>query len=324
MYDAIEERNELITSRRDSPDPAVRRSVKGMRVMKAATMHRLRATLRAALNAAIRQRIIDVNPAAHVELPPTRRPKALVWTENRVQHWRKTGEVPSPVMVWTPDQTGAFLDHLHAAGDRLYALYHLIAHTGLRRGEACGLHWADLDLDARTMTVRWQITQLGWATHLEPPKTDSSDAVVALDTGTVAALREHRRPASRRPGRHPARSGPTPTSSSPPRTATAPPRRRHRPLPRPHHPGRPPTHPTPRPATRRRHPRPRRRRRHEDRPSHAAPLLHHDHRRHLHQRPTRTRPSRRRENRRHRPPTHPKATSSGTKVDQPANELITS
>jgi integrase len=56
--------------------------------------------------------------------------------------------VPGPVMVWTPKLTGAFLDH--AFLDRLYALYHLIVFTGLRRGEACGLHWADLDLDAGT------------------------------------------------------------------------------------------------------------------------------------------------------------------------------
>ena len=40
-------------------------------------------------------------------------------------------------MVWTPEQTGAFLDS--AAQDPLYALYHLIALRGLRRGEAVGL-----------------------------------------------------------------------------------------------------------------------------------------------------------------------------------------
>jgi integrase len=192
MYDAIEARNTMITARRTSPDPATHRSAKGMRIMKPATMHRLRATLRAALNAAVRQRIIDVNPACHVELPPMRRPKALVWTETRVQEWQNTGRIPSPVMVWTPDQTGAFLDYADHTADRLYALYHLIAYRGLRRGEACGLHWADLDLTARTLTVRWQLTQIGWTTQLEQPKTDSSDAVVAIDSTTVDALHAHR------------------------------------------------------------------------------------------------------------------------------------
>ena len=59
-------------------------------------------TLDAALNGAIRVGLIERNPAhlpAHlVELPPGRRPRAVVWTEARVAHWRATGERP-PVAV---------------------------------------------------------------------------------------------------------------------------------------------------------------------------------------------------------------------------------
>jgi integrase len=88
---------------------------------------------------------------------------------------------------------GSFPYHyLHAVDDRLYALYHLIVFTGLRRGEACGVHWDDVDLDAKTLTVRWQIVQNGWATEIDTPKTDDSDATVALDTTTVGVLRAHR------------------------------------------------------------------------------------------------------------------------------------
>ena len=39
----------------------------------------------------------------------------------------------------------AFLDHV--ADDPLYALWWLIALRGLRRGEAAGLRWHDIDLD---------------------------------------------------------------------------------------------------------------------------------------------------------------------------------
>jgi hypothetical protein len=59
-----------------------------------ATLARIRATLRAALNAAIRHGLITGNPARHVELPPARRPHAVVWTANRVAHWQATGERP--------------------------------------------------------------------------------------------------------------------------------------------------------------------------------------------------------------------------------------
>jgi hypothetical protein len=44
----------------------------------AATLTRIRATLRAALNAAIRRGLITENPAAKAELPRARRPRAVV------------------------------------------------------------------------------------------------------------------------------------------------------------------------------------------------------------------------------------------------------
>ncbi|MEU5374454.1 hypothetical protein ABZ359_02775 [Streptomyces sp. NPDC005968] len=81
-----------------------------------ATKQRIRATLRTTLNAAIRRQLITFNPAAHVELASGKRPKAVLWTEQHVAHWRKTGEKPSAVMVWTPPQIGAFLDEARPRG----------------------------------------------------------------------------------------------------------------------------------------------------------------------------------------------------------------
>jgi integrase len=176
----------------------------------AANRQRVRATLRSALSAAVRQQLIPTNPAAHVELPSGKRPKALVWTPERVQRWREAvdrlhaanaedpslpkleaaARPPSPVMVWTPEQVGAFLDA--AEGNALYALFHLIAHRGLRRGEACGLGWADVDLDRGQVAIRTQLVQHGWAVHEDAPKSEAGERTIALDTGTVAALKAHR------------------------------------------------------------------------------------------------------------------------------------
>lgn len=38
---------------------------------------------------------------------------------------------------WTPEETGAFLDAV--AGDRLAALFHVVAYLGLRRGAGAAL-----------------------------------------------------------------------------------------------------------------------------------------------------------------------------------------
>lgn len=92
-------------------------------------------------------------------------------------------------MVWTPQQTGQFLDD--AVNDPLYPLFHLIAHVGLRRGEACGQRRADTYLDAATIEVANQIVQYGWGTARAAPKTTSSEGLVALDGDTVLVLGRH-------------------------------------------------------------------------------------------------------------------------------------
>jgi integrase len=155
----------------------------------AATLTRVRATLRAALNAAIRAGLISVNAASLAELPAPRRPRPVVWTAARVAEWQHTGIRP-PVAVWTPAQTARFLNAIH--GHRLYAAYHLIALRGLRRGEAAGLRWCDIDLDGATAIISCQLQQYDGRLVLCPPKTAGSERAVALDRTTVAVLRAHR------------------------------------------------------------------------------------------------------------------------------------
>ncbi|MFJ8109948.1 tyrosine recombinase XerC [Streptomyces sp. NPDC096132] len=157
-----------------------------------ATRHAIRRTLRAALNKAIAEQLITFNAAAHVELGSSARPKGLLWTAERVARWRESGQVPSPVMVWTPEQLGAFLDEAEAS--RLYAFYHLAAHHGLRRGEGVGADWANVHLDATPprIDVLTEIVVDGWKPIETAPKTDSSMSSVTIDRETVAVLREHR------------------------------------------------------------------------------------------------------------------------------------
>jgi len=160
------------------------------RTVSPATVQRIRATLRAALNSAISQQIITFNPAAHVELDAGKRPKPLLWTAERVEQWQKTGERPGAVMVWSPEQIGRLLDQ--AVGDRLYALFHLVAFRGLRRGEAVGLRWTDVDLENERLSIAVALTQDGWTVIESLPKSDSGVRTIALDAGTVQVLRAHR------------------------------------------------------------------------------------------------------------------------------------
>lgn len=119
----------------------------------AARIHRLHAVIRSALGTAVKRKLIGHNPAVHVELPRVPRRRPLVWTAERIEAWRRTGRRPGPVMVWTPQICGTWLDHTEAEGERLFPLYHLAATRGLRRGELWGLEWANVDLEAGAVAL---------------------------------------------------------------------------------------------------------------------------------------------------------------------------
>ncbi|MDQ1292834.1 MAG: hypothetical protein QG608_715, partial [Actinomycetota bacterium] len=158
--------------------------------LSSARIRRVHATLMSALNSGVKRKKLPDNPARYVEVPSGRRPRAVVWTAERVEHWRATGEHP-PVAVWTAVQAGMFLDA--AMSDRLYPIFHLIAYRGLRRGEAVGLRWIDVDLAGGRVTVTQQLVQIGWAVVVGEPKTETGERCVALDTATVAVLRAWQR-----------------------------------------------------------------------------------------------------------------------------------
>lgn len=204
------------TAARDRALDAIAQLPPVRRTVGPSTRQQIRATLRAALSDAARQELISANVAKLVKLSAGKRPKPLVWTPERTQEWReafnealaKVGEPagsqthrafriwrtlprPSKVMVWTPEQTGIFLDH--ATEHRLYALWHLMAFTGIRRGEACGLAWPDVDLTAGEIAIRIQRVMASYDEVEDSDlKTDSSDDTIPIDATTVKVLHAHR------------------------------------------------------------------------------------------------------------------------------------
>jgi integrase len=121
------------------------------------------------LDDAVRLGYLNTNPAKLVERPKAR-------------------EVE--MKVWSASESRTFLGHV--ANDRLYPLWVLYLTSGLRRGEALGLRWQDIDLDAGRLAVRRTLVAVGGKPAFSTPKTERSRRVVALDEGTVAVLRAHR------------------------------------------------------------------------------------------------------------------------------------
>lgn len=125
-----------------------------------------------ALGDAVRQGILTRNPAIHAELPRA----------ERVQ--RDT---------WTADELSKFL--ARAQQHRLYAAFHLMCSTGMRRSELLGVRWPNLDLETGRLAVVDTVDPVRNKPTLRLGETKSrrSRRVIALDSRTVAILRDHRK-----------------------------------------------------------------------------------------------------------------------------------
>jgi len=73
--------------------------------------------------------------------------------------------------------------------EHLSPLLHLLAVTGLRRGEALGLRWEDVDLEAARIPVRRALIPTSREDMVSEPKTAKGHRVVALDPTTVEVLK---------------------------------------------------------------------------------------------------------------------------------------
>jgi integrase len=104
---------------------------------------------------------------------------------------RATSAGSPEVEPWTTDELRTFMQR--AREDRNYAAYVFLATTGMRRGEALGLRWSDVDLDTARASVRQTLIAVRHTVEFGTPKTAKGRRTVALDAGTVAVLREHRK-----------------------------------------------------------------------------------------------------------------------------------
>jgi integrase len=147
------------------------------RPLSATTVGQVHRTLRRAFNDAVRWGLINANPVTAAKVPrPT----------------------PRMLSIWTPEQSTLFLESVRT--DRLFALWLVALHTGMRRGELAGLRWRDVDLVSGKVSIVLQRTTDGFRVVLVEPKAGSR-RVVQLAAEVVVRLRAHRdRQAAEREG----------------------------------------------------------------------------------------------------------------------------
>jgi integrase len=80
----------------------------------------------------------------------------------------------------------------HVRDDRLYALWLLVATTGMRRAELAWLRWSDIDFARARLTPRVPRVAVNYRVHESDTKTPSGRRSLPLDPATLEALRDYR------------------------------------------------------------------------------------------------------------------------------------
>jgi integrase len=142
------------------------------RPLSPASVRQVHAIIRRSLNQGVRWGWIRANPAANASPPRIRRQ-----------------EIRPP----DPDAVISLLEIADKKDPDLGTFLRLSATTGARRGELCGLRWADVDLESSSLTISRSIVEDERGVSVEKDTKTHAARRVALDEVTVTALRDHRR-----------------------------------------------------------------------------------------------------------------------------------
>jgi len=138
--------------------------------LSALTVHKHHRILYESLKYGVRQGILVHNPAEAVTPPHGQSKELTIVGANRLQ------------LI------------LEAAKESPYhALFFMIAYTGVRRGEALGLRWGDIDLEKASLSVVQTLQQLRNGEYIfREPKNKHSRRQIALSPSLAIALWEYR------------------------------------------------------------------------------------------------------------------------------------
>ena len=133
------------------------------------------ATCRSALEKAVQDGLIRVNPAIGCKLPPKKAREMQVLTREELQRFLMQGKF-----------------------EGYYEVFLLDLATGLRRGELMALQWDDLNFKTGVLNVNKQVYDVRGQLQISTPKTKNSIRKIVLPPAVVAVLQEYKKTADSR------------------------------------------------------------------------------------------------------------------------------
>ena len=141
-------------------------SEKQSKGLSAKTVRNINQVISSAMDFAVAQKIISVNPCKAVALP-------------KVEH-KEMKTIPA-------EQLEAFLREARETG--VYEMYYIELATGLRRGELLGLKWQDIDWKNGIIKVRRQVARVDGEIVEAPLKTKNSYRAVTISQQAIEVLK---------------------------------------------------------------------------------------------------------------------------------------
>jgi integrase len=164
MYDDL-----AVRGRTKAPHPELGRG------LSPSTVRRIHTQLHKAFADAIRWGLLQRNPCDQSDPPSTTEVKGRALAVRQVYTWQQLQRFVAA-----------------ASDERLFAMWHLFASTGMRRSEVAALRWQHVDLEVGVISVvRVAVEHSGRVHEKELPKSSTSRRAIELDEFDVDVLRTH-------------------------------------------------------------------------------------------------------------------------------------
>jgi len=124
---------------------------------------------RTALDKAVAEKLIRVNPAVGCKLPPKRGKEMQILTADEMQRLL-----------------------IQAKEEGFYEMFLLDIATGMRRGELLALQWEDINFETGEVRINKQVQAVNGELIVSQPKTKSSNRTIILPPAMINMLREYR------------------------------------------------------------------------------------------------------------------------------------
>jgi integrase len=141
------------------------------------TVQYIHSIIRRSLNQALRWGLIYRNPT------------------DAVTAQRQKRNAPSTLSV---DEAKKFLESVRS--HRWYPIYLLAIMTGMRKGEILGLHWEDVDLENRSISIKHTLVTIQGRTMMSRPKSDAARRTIALPEIVSEELRVYQLETNKKEG----------------------------------------------------------------------------------------------------------------------------